>query len=105
MEIIVHTDSHIKATQEFEGKYKSELQDSLKRFESYVTRYDVYFSDENRGKSGPDDKKCVIEIHFKGRDLEAVTHFADTVALSFSGGVEKVKSLLDRIVGQLQQKN
>lgn len=105
MEIIINTDNHIKGTQEFKEKYKAELSESLKRFEGYVTRFDVYFSDENKGKSGPDDKKCVIEARVKGREAESVTHFADTVAHAFSGAVDKLKSLLDRVVGQMQNKN
>lgn len=103
MDIIINTDNHIKASQEFKDKYKDELKETLKRFENYVTRYEVYFSDENKGKSGPEDKKCVIEVRFKGREPESVTYFADTVAHSFNGAVEKIKSLLDRLVGQLHQ--
>lgn len=100
MDVIVNTDKHIQSPQEFKDKYREELRNGLKRFDEHVTRYEIYFSDENKGKSGPDDKKCVIEARIKGRNPETVTHYADTVALSFNGALDKMKSLLDRIVDQ-----
>lgn len=98
MEIIINTDNHIKGTSEFQEKYKQELSNSLKRFDSYITRCEVYFSDENKGKSAPDDKKCAIEVRIKGRNAETVTHFADTIAHAFNGAVDKMRNLLDRVV-------
>ncbi len=98
MEINVNTDNHIKGSAEFQEKYKQELSQSLKRFVPHITRCEIFFSDENKAKSSPDDKKCVIEARIKGRNPETVTHFADTVVHAFNGAVDKMRNLLDRVV-------
>lgn len=104
MEIIINTDNHIHGGENFTEEYKQQLQKSLSRFEEYVTRFVVFFSDENKAKSSPDDKKCVIEARVKGRHPESVSHNADTLKHAFDGALEKMKSLLSKVVDQMHAK-
>lgn len=98
MEIKINTDNHIDGHQRFIDNFTNELEQSLKRFENYVTRYEVYFSDENGDKNTPDDKKCVIEARVKHKNIERVSHNASEVHQSFEGAVRKMKAVLDKVV-------
>jgi len=104
MEIRVNTDNHITGSEEMIEKFTDGLKKKLSRFSEYITSVDVFFADENKGKSGTDDKRCTIETRLKNMNSEAVTHNADTLNYAFSGAVDKVKSLLDSRIGKLLNK-
>lgn len=104
MEIRINTDSHITGNDEMKNLYREELDKKLNRFSEYITTAEVFFADENRGKPGVDDKRCTIEVRIKNLDPEAVTHYADTVAHSFNGAIDKMRSLLDTRIGKLQER-
>lgn len=98
MDIIINTDNHIKGSEDFQEKYKAEIQQQLKRFDEYITRYEVFFKDVSNSHKAIDDKHCTIEARVKGRNPESVTHEADTVAHAFSGAIDKMRGVLDRVV-------
>lgn len=100
MEVIINTDNHINGSEAFRQEYTVLIQKSLKRFDEYVTAVEVYFSDENKAKSSPDDKRCVIEARVKGRNPDSASHNADTLKHAFDGALEKIKSVLTRVVDQ-----
>lgn len=83
-------------------KFTDELKKKLNRFSEYITSVEVFFADENRGKTGIDDKRCTIEVRPKNMKSEAVTHNADTLAHAFNGAVDKIRSLMDTRIGKLQ---
>ena len=100
MDIKINTDNHIKGSESFSQEYRDLLEKSLKRFDEYITSFDVYFSDENKAKKAIDDKRCVIEARIKGRKPESVSHNADTIKHSFDGACEKMKAVLSKVVDQ-----
>ncbi len=102
MEININTDNHIQGSEAFKEEYKQLLSKALERFDQYVTRYEVYFSDENKAKKATDDKRCVIEARVKGKNPESVSHNADTIKFAFDGAVDKIKSVLTKMVDQMQ---
>lgn len=102
MEIKVNTDNHITGSESMNERYAEELKKKLSRFSEYITSIDVFFADENRAKSGTDDKRCTIEVRPKNMNNEAVTHFADTLEHAFNGAVDKLRNLLDSRIGKLQ---
>lgn len=103
MTIKINTDSHIKGTENLTERFTEEINSKLKRFDEYITLIDVYLSDENRGKTGPDDKKCSIEARIKGSDPVAVSNFADTLDHALAGALTKIKSVLDTRIGQMKK--
>lgn len=103
MEVKVNTDSHITGSETMSEKYSEELKKKLTRFSEYLTSAAVFFADENRGKSGTDDKKCTIEVRPKNLGPEAVSHNADTLEHAFNGALDKIKKVLDSRIGKLQQ--
>lgn len=102
MTIQINTDSHIKGTENMVERFTEEIKNKLKRFDEYVTLIDVYLSDENRGKQGPDDKKCNIEARIKGMQPVAVSANADTLDKALAAAILKAKSVLDTKVAQLK---
>ena len=54
----------------------------------------------NAGKTGPDDKHCMIEARLEGRQPTAVTHIAATLDQAVKGAADKMKrSLESTLVG------
>jgi ribosome-associated translation inhibitor RaiA len=66
-----------------------------------ITRIEVHLSDENAGKRGPDDKRCVMEARLEGRRPQAATHQAETVELAIRGAADKLKRVLESTLGRL----
>jgi hypothetical protein len=104
MEIKVHTDDHIKNSEDFIEKYSDLFTKKLHRFSAYITTAEIFFTDENKAKPGIDDKKCTIEVKIKSRPAEAVSHNANTLKLAFDGAMDKMKNLLDSRIGKLHEK-
>lgn len=100
MVIIINSDNNVDTSAEFKTYFQGELEKDLRRFESYVTRYEVFFSDETSNKDTPGEIKCVIEARVKGKNPERVSNHADTPKAAFDGAVNKMKSVLDKVVSK-----
>lgn len=100
MEIQINSDNQVKVDQATKDFYKEEVQNSLKRFEEHVTRFEVYFSDETSNKETPNDQKCIIEARIKGRNPERVSHNSSKQKAAFDGAVNKIKTVLNRLLEQ-----
>ncbi len=98
MDILINSDNHVEADQATKDFYKEELQNSLKRFDEYVTRFEVFFSDEASNKEVEGDQKCVIEARMKGRNPERVSCNGSTQKAAFDGAVDKIKVMLGKTV-------
>lgn len=101
MQVQVNTDSTIDGHDKLIQYIEGEVDVALARFGDQITRVEVHLSDENAGKPGDMDKRCVIEARAAGRQPVAVTHHAATVDESFSGAVHKLQHLLDSTLGKL----
>ncbi|MFC6268997.1 HPF/RaiA family ribosome-associated protein [Frigoriflavimonas asaccharolytica] len=102
MDVKINTDNHIEGHQRFIDNYIMETEKALGRFDNYVTRFEVYFSDENSDKNTPDDKKCVIEARVKHKNPERVSHNASEIHQAFDGAVRKMKTVLDKVIDMQQ---
>ena len=100
MDFIINSDKNVESTLDFKNNFREELTHSLRRFDSYITRFEVFFSDESSNKNTQDDHKCVIEARMKGRNPERVSDNGNTPKEAFDGAVSKIKSVLDRVVDQ-----
>jgi ribosome-associated translation inhibitor RaiA len=102
MQIQVHTDNHIDASSDFVQRVEEILTEKLQRFGSRITRIEVHFTDENSAaKSGPDDKKCVLEARLNGMQPVAVSATAPNLIATLRGAIDKLRSLLDSTLGKL----
>lgn len=73
----------------------------MDRFSDRVTRVEVHLSDQNASKSGPDDKRCLMEFRIAGRQPDTVTHDASSVDLAITGAADKLKRAVEHTLERL----
>jgi ribosome-associated translation inhibitor RaiA len=104
MQIQINSDKNIVVNAELTRLIEAELHRLLDRFESEVTRLEVHLSDENAGKSGPLDKRCLLEARPKSRPPLTVTNESGDVQTAVSGAAGKMQRLLETTFGRLTDK-
>jgi ribosome-associated translation inhibitor RaiA len=102
MKIQFNTDKNISGDERSDQHFTSLILKSLDRFQSLVTRVEVHLSDENAGKNGINEIKCILEARIEGKQPIAVSSQADTIESAFSTALDKMKSFLETIVGRMQ---
>lgn len=100
MQTLINSDNNVEVNADFKNHFIEDLKYYLRRFENYVTRFEVFFSDESSNKETVNDHKCVIEARVKGRNPEKVSSNGNTPKEAFDGAIAKIKSVLDRVVNQ-----
>ena len=98
MKIQINTDSNIDGSEAFAAHVKGVVTHAIGRFSDHITRIEVHVSDENGAKSGPADKRCMLEARMEGRRPTAVTHHAGSVHEAVDGAVDKLKHALETMV-------
>ena len=98
MIIQLNTDKNLSVHEAFGAQLHDLLSKELNRFSEHISRLEVHLSDENGGKDGQNDKRCLIE----GRQPIAVIANADTHEHSVAEAIEKLKNSLDTILGRLR---
>lgn len=101
MKIQLNTDVHIDGTEALAAQVSATVEQALERFSEHVTRVEVHLSDENGGKSGQQDQRCMLEARLEGRQPVAVTDHAATLEQAVHGSATKLAHLLDRTLGRL----
>jgi ribosome-associated translation inhibitor RaiA len=101
MQIQINTDHNIHGYESAAATARATVENALKRFSSHLTRVEVHLGDENGGKRGSNDKRCMMEARLEGHQPVAVTHHAGTVAQAIDGAAEKMVHRLDRTLGRL----
>jgi ribosome-associated translation inhibitor RaiA len=105
MHIEVNTDANIEGREELRAHVESVLQGVLGRFGTQITRIEVHFTDESGpGKSGADDKRCLLEARLAGLKPIAVSHYSATVRQALDGAADKMEKTLDRTLSRLGRK-
>lgn len=100
MHMQVRTDRNIEGHDELTTHVTAAIAAALDRFSARVTRIEVHLSDQNGGKTGPDDKRCVMEARVEGRQPTAVTHEATSLDQAVAGATAKLARLLDSTLGR-----
>lgn len=100
MQIQVNTDDNIEGRDELTRKVEAEIGTTLGRFADRITRVEVHLSDENAGKSGTNDKRCLMEVRPAGQQPMAVTHQAGTLTEAWNGASRKMRSMLSTSFGR-----
>lgn len=101
MQILINTDHNIDGHDGLAEHVRGVVEDSLSRFSSRVTRVEVHLSDQNAAKSGPDDKRCMMEARLEHHSPTAVTHLASSVHEAVNGAADKLKRAVEHLVGKL----
>jgi ribosome-associated translation inhibitor RaiA len=104
MHIEVSTNNSIDGSEALTNHIKGLVKNALVHFGDKITRVEVHLSDANAGKTGQDDKHCMIEARFEGRQPTAVKHAAATLDQAAKGAADKLKSSLESALGKLSDR-
>lgn len=102
MTLQFNTDKNLTLHDEFRNKLSTHLAEKLSRFSDHITRLEVHLSDDNGGKNGADNKKCLLEARVEGRPPIAVTAHANNYEQAVDGAIDKIKSSLNSVFGKLK---
>ena len=101
MQIQVNTDENIEGREAMAAGVEAVVTATLGHVSEHLTRVEVHISDENAGKSGRHDKRCMMEARPKNQKPVAVTHEAPSVDEACAGAAKKLRSLLETQFGKL----
>ena len=101
MNIQVNTDHNIKGSAELNNYIETSLSESFARFKVAITRIEVHLSDENAGKTGSNDKRCLLEARISHHQPIVVSHHADTIHQAIDTASDKLLRALDNMAGKL----
>ncbi len=93
--------ANVDASRALEDHVAGQLESAVGRFSDRLTRVEVHFGDVNgAGKSGPADKRCMLEARPSGRDPIAIESTADSFYAAASDAAAKlgraIASRMDR---------
>ena len=102
MKIQINTDKNTSASEELRASLTSLISEALSRYDNQITRLEVHLSDEDGKKVGINDKRCMIEARFEGRQPIAVHNRADSNEQAVSGAIDKLKTSLAKTTERLR---
>ncbi len=103
MQIQVNTGKGVNGTESLEQRVQDMVAGALDHFADRITRIEVHLTDENStDKSGPADKRCLLEARLTGLQPIAVTHQADSMQLAIDGAADKLERAIGHTLGKLQ---
>jgi len=100
MKIQVNTDAHVEGREALAAQVGATVEHALRRFQDQVTRLEVHLSDQNGGKSGQHDKRCVMEARLEGRQPIATSDSSATLDQAVRGAADKLARLIDTQLGR-----
>jgi hypothetical protein len=103
MQVKVNTSNGIQNTDTLERWANEYLHDALARFSQEITRVEVQLSDENNGKGGAADLRCMMEARLNGHEPVAVNHRGATQDEAFRGAAQRLVNALDHLLGKLDR--
>lgn len=103
MQVQVNTSNGIENKEALERWASEFLNESLARFRQEITRVEVQLSDENSGKKGADETRCMLEARLNGHEPLAVNHYAETQDEAFRGATQKLLRALEHTLGKLDR--
>ena len=101
MQIQINTDDNVEGREALEARVEAAVESALGRFGDRITRVEVHLSDENAGKSGSDDMRCLMEARPASRQPVAVTHQAATLEEAYQGAARKLRARLETAFGRV----
>jgi len=94
----------IELTDAIREHVHSTVERLLGRFASKLTRIEIHLNDRNADKSGPDDKRCLMEARPRGLDPLAAEATDDDLYKSITEAAHKLQRVLDSTFGRLEHR-
>jgi ribosomal subunit interface protein len=105
MQIQISSDKNISMHHKLSTLIESDLNRILSRYKDQLTRVEVHLSDEDGDKSGPQDKRCLLEARPKAHQSLTVTNSTPDVHTAVSGAANKMLRLLETTFGRIEDKH
>lgn len=102
MQIQVNTGNGVENSESLQRWASEHLSETLERFQQDITRIEVQLSDENSGKAGNADKRCMMEARLAGHQPVAVSHHGVTQDEAFRGAGRKLLNALDHTLSKVR---
>lgn len=103
MQVQVNTGNGLDNKETLERWADQFLNESLARFKQEITRVEVQLTDENSGKKGTANTRCMLEARLNGHEPLAVNHHGETQDEAFRGATQKLIRLLEHTLGKLDR--
>jgi ribosome-associated translation inhibitor RaiA len=100
MQIQVNTGNGVENSESLQRWASEHLSETLSRFQQDITRVEVQLNDENSGKAGNADKRCMMEARLVRHQPVAVSHHGETQDEAFRGAARKLVHALDHTMGK-----
>jgi ribosome-associated translation inhibitor RaiA len=104
MQILINSDKNIAMHAALSTSIEDEIHRLLDRFDSQLTRIEVFLTDENADKSGTHDKRCVLEARPSNHQSLTVTDESADIQTAVSGAAKKMQRLLETTFGRIADK-
>jgi hypothetical protein len=101
MIIQFNTSNNIEGSERQSDYFSTIISEGLNRFDSQITRVEVYLSDQDNSKNGKEDIRCSLEVRLKSLNPIAVTSNGNTNEEAIKGAIDKMKNSLDTVLGRL----
>ncbi len=97
MRIILHNDDTLHGFDSARTLAEEVLHKEIKgRMREMLTRVEIWVADENADKGGPDDKRCTMEAHPRGRKPVGVQARAADIPAALCAAAKKLARALGR---------
>ena len=103
MQVQVNTSNGIQNKEALDRWADDFLNDSLARFGQEITRIEVQMTDENSGRKGAADKRCMLEARLNGHEPVAVNYHGASQDEAFRGATQKLIRALEHTLGKLDR--
>jgi ribosome-associated translation inhibitor RaiA len=104
MQVHINSDNTISMQTKLSDSIGAYINNVLQRFAPYLTRVEVHLTGENVKKSGPRDKRCVLEARPKRHQSLIATNASTDIESAFSGAAAKMHRQLENTYGRLSDK-
>jgi hypothetical protein len=100
MQVLLNTDHPVEDFDTLSKHVSAVVDEALLHHHDRISRVEVHLGDENGSKTGPDDKRCMMEARLDGRPPIAVTHHADTVDAAVHGAARSLAKAIEHVLGR-----
>jgi ribosome-associated translation inhibitor RaiA len=101
MQIQINTDNHIEGNEALFKHVEAVVENAVRHIKDHLTRVEVHLDDENGGKGGADDIRCLMEARLRNHQPTAVSAHAGSVHQAVDGAARKLRASLEALLGRL----
>ena len=98
MQIQINTDNRIEGSEALSTHVETVVGNAVRHVKDHLTRVEVHLHDENGGKAGGDDKRCLMEARLRSHQPVAVSHHAGSIHQAVDGAARKLKASLEALL-------